>query len=189
MLLINNSDIPFQINVGDRIAHLILERIENSECILVNELPITEQGSTGFGSTGINSANLGCDEPMIVPVRHNKDTTGPAIIGSGASTQFINLHFVLINNLPLTLKPKPETLIVVDRKEAENQLTHTYTLSLTVDQHLETLTFQVTKLAGCNMILGQTWLKRHNPVINWTQNTITFTSGYFQAHCLQTRPP
>ena len=138
MLLINNSDIPFQINVGDRIAHRILERIENSECILVNELPITEQGSKGFGSTGINSANLGCDEPMIVPVRHNKDTTGPAIIGSGASTQFINLHFVLINNLPLTLKPKPEMLIVIDRREGDNQPPHICTLDLTIDQHQET---------------------------------------------------
>ena len=156
VLPINNSDTPFQINTGDRMAQLILERIENSECILVEELPSTGRGSKGFGSTGINSADLGCNEPMIVPARLNKDTTGSAMIDSGASTQFIDLDFAVKNNLPLTLKPKPETLIVVDGREAENQLTHTCILDLTIDQHLETLTFQVTKLAGWNMILGKT---------------------------------
>ena len=58
VLLINNSDTPFQINTGDRMAQLILERIENPECILVEELPSTGRGSNGFGSTGINSADL-----------------------------------------------------------------------------------------------------------------------------------
>ena len=188
-LLINNSIIPFQVNVGDRMAQLILERIENLECILVNELPISKRGSKGCGSTGINSADLRCNEPMIVPVGLNKNTTGSAMIDSGASTQFIDLDFAVKNNLPLTLKPKPETLIVVDRREAESQLTHTCTLDLTVDQYLETLTFQVTKLAGWNLILGKTWLKRHNPVIDWTKNTVTFGSGYCQAHCLPTRVP
>ena len=83
----------------------------------------------------------------------------------------------------------PETLIVVDGREAESQLTHTCTLGLTVNQHLETFTFQVTKLAGWNMILGKTWFKRHNPVIDWTKNTVTFRSEYCQAHYLSTRVP
>ena len=122
-------------------AQLILERIENPEWILVNELPMSKRGSKGFGYTGINSADLGCNEPMIIPVHLNKDITASAMIDSGASTQFIDLDFAVKNNLPLTMKPTPETLIVVDRREAENQLTHTCTLDLPVDQHLETLTF------------------------------------------------
>ena len=124
---------------------------------------------------------------MIVPVRLNNNTMGSAMIDSGASTQFIDLDFVVKNNRPSTLKTKPETLIVVDGRETEKQLTHTCTLELTVDQHLKTLTFQVTKLAGWNMILGKTWLKRHNPVIDWAKNMVTFGSGYCQAHCLPTR--
>ena len=35
----------------------------------------------------------------------------------------------------------------------------------------------------------KTWLKKHNLVIDWTKNTITFGSGYCQAHCLPTRAP
>ena len=163
-------------------AQLILECIENPECTLVEELPSPVRESQGFGSTGINSADLGTDEPMIVPVRLNKETTGTAMIDSGASTQFIHLDFAVKNNLPLTQKPMPETLIVVDGSEAENQLLHSCTLELTVAQHLETLTFQVTKFAGWNMILGKTWLKRHNLVTHWAKNTVTFGSVYCQAH-------
>ena len=37
--------------------------------------------------------------------------------------------------------------------------------------------------------IGKSWLKRHNPVIDWTKNTVTFRSGYCQAHCLLTRVP
>ena len=147
-------------------AQLILESIENPECVPVEELLKTDCGSRRFGSTGINSAALGCNELMIVPVHLNKDTTGSAMIDSGASTHFIDLDFAVKNNLPLTLKPTPETLIIIVGREAENQLTHTCTFEFTVGRHLDTLTFQVTKLAGWNMILRKTWLKRHNPVID-----------------------
>lgn len=153
-------------DIGDCIAQLIPERIEISECILPNELPTTKQVSNGFGFTRINSAVLQCNEPMIVAIRLKKDTTGSARIDSGASTQFIAIDLAVKNNLPLKLKPKPETPIVVDGKEAENQLTDICTFRLTVHQDLETLTFQVTKLADWNMILRKTWLKRHNLVIN-----------------------
>ena len=114
---------------------------------------------------------------MMVPVRLNKDTTGYAMIDIGASTQFIDLDVAVNNDLPPTLKLTPETLIVVYRREAENQLIHTCTLDLTIDQHFETLTFQVSKLVGWNMIVEKTWLKRHNPVIDWAKNTVTFSSG------------
>lgn len=40
------------INRGDKIAQLILERIETPEVEVVDELETTERGSGGFGSTG-----------------------------------------------------------------------------------------------------------------------------------------
>ena len=109
---INNSDTPLQINICDRMSQLTLERIDNPDCTLVEELPNTGRGSNGFGSTGINFADLGCNEPMIVPVRLNKGTIGSAMIESGASTQFIDPDFAGKNNLPLTLKAMPESLIL-----------------------------------------------------------------------------
>lgn len=51
--LINLSNKDFIINPGDRIAQLILNKIENIEWEEVSELSETERGNNGFGSTGI----------------------------------------------------------------------------------------------------------------------------------------
>ncbi|MDP1851906.1 MAG: dUTP diphosphatase [Candidatus Planktophila sp.] len=37
---------------GDRIAQLVIQRVERAEFIEVTELPESERGSAGFGSTG-----------------------------------------------------------------------------------------------------------------------------------------
>ena len=37
---------------GDRIAQLVIQRVERAEFIEVSELPSSERGSDGFGSTG-----------------------------------------------------------------------------------------------------------------------------------------
>ena len=51
-------------------AQLILERIKNPACVLVESLPVTTRGNQGFGSTGIsaNCADLGCGDPIVIPV-------------------------------------------------------------------------------------------------------------------------
>lgn len=54
VVLFNHSDVDFQVNVGDRIAQLILEKIEtNAEVVQVESLEQTSRGSGGFGSTGV----------------------------------------------------------------------------------------------------------------------------------------
>ena len=71
------------------------------------------------------------------------------MIDSGASSQFIDLDFTLGLNLALDKKSTPEDLVLADGVRSKvGQITHTYTLKLMIDQHLETLTFHVTKLAG-----------------------------------------
>eukprot|EP01039_Chlorochromonas_danica_P005271 gene5271-5806_t len=56
VVLFNHSDDDFQIKRGDRIAQLILERISMAEVEEAEELPSTERGAGGFGSTGVAAA-------------------------------------------------------------------------------------------------------------------------------------
>lgn len=56
VILINLSDTAATIQRGDRIAQLLLARVERLAWNEVTELPATERGSGGFGSTGIASA-------------------------------------------------------------------------------------------------------------------------------------
>ena len=92
--------------------------------------------SRGYPTPAARSADLGCNEPMVVPAILQSGSTSAssaAMIDSGASTQFLDLDFAVKNNLPLDLKPRPETLIVVDGREATAPLTHTCTLNLMID--------------------------------------------------------
>jgi len=53
VILQNNGEEEFAVRHGDRIAQLILERVETPEVERVSELPDTARGSAGFGSTGV----------------------------------------------------------------------------------------------------------------------------------------
>lgn len=54
VILINHDPKEaFQINRGDRIAQLVIQSVETAELIEVSELPSSERGEGGFGSSGV----------------------------------------------------------------------------------------------------------------------------------------
>lgn len=54
--LTNHGDQPFSVGVGDRIAQLVIMRVEEPEYVEVETLDDTERGAGGFGSTGVSGA-------------------------------------------------------------------------------------------------------------------------------------
>ncbi len=52
IILINHGSEPMTIRPGDRIAQLVIAPIVQAELAVVDELPATERGAGGFGSTG-----------------------------------------------------------------------------------------------------------------------------------------
>ena len=56
VLLINTDPSePFEIARGDRIAQLVIQRVEQADFVEVDELPESTRGEGGFGSTGVVS--------------------------------------------------------------------------------------------------------------------------------------
>jgi dUTP pyrophosphatase len=53
VLLVNHGDQPIVVRRGDRIAQLVIQAVERAELIEVGELPASERGPGGFGSTGV----------------------------------------------------------------------------------------------------------------------------------------
>ena len=53
MLLVNHGDQPVTVRRGDRIAQLVIQSVERADLIEVGELPASERGAGGFGSTGV----------------------------------------------------------------------------------------------------------------------------------------
>lgn len=52
VILINHSDVDFEIKKGDRIAQMIISSVANADLIVTNDLTDTTRGTGGFGSTG-----------------------------------------------------------------------------------------------------------------------------------------
>ena len=53
IILYNSSTEPFEINIGDRIAQMVISQCEQVKWEEVAELSSTERGEGGFGSTKI----------------------------------------------------------------------------------------------------------------------------------------
>jgi dUTP pyrophosphatase len=53
VLLVNHGETLVTVRRGDRIAQLVIQRVERAELIEVGELPASERGAGGFGSTGV----------------------------------------------------------------------------------------------------------------------------------------
>ena len=52
VLLINLGDADFTINRGDRIAQMVINRVEQIQFTQVDDLPESRRGESGYGSTG-----------------------------------------------------------------------------------------------------------------------------------------
>ena len=52
VLLVNHDRAAMTVTRGDRIAQLVIQRVEAPELVEVDELPPSDRGTGGFGSTG-----------------------------------------------------------------------------------------------------------------------------------------
>jgi dUTP pyrophosphatase len=50
--LLNTSSEDFAIEIGDRIAQLLFQKVERARFVAVDELPESSRGESGFGSSG-----------------------------------------------------------------------------------------------------------------------------------------
>lgn len=57
--LLNTGDVPHRIEVGDRIAQLVFQRVERVRFVEVERLPGSDRGEGGHGSTGFRAATEG----------------------------------------------------------------------------------------------------------------------------------
>ena len=69
VILMNHSDVAFNVNIGDRIAQLIIEKIEMPQIEVVGSLNQTERGDNGFGSTSSSTSSS-------TSLQNNNTTTG-----------------------------------------------------------------------------------------------------------------
>jgi dUTP pyrophosphatase len=52
VVLVNHGDAPFRIEKGDRVAQLLVQRVERAAFTAASAIEETDRGGGGFGSTG-----------------------------------------------------------------------------------------------------------------------------------------
>jgi len=102
--------------------------------------------------------------------------TVTGLLDSGATTCFIDKEFVKQNRLNSVPLPIQVPIYNVDgSKNAKGMIKATVDLIITVQGHTECTRFLVCGLGKIPLILGEMWLKTHNPEINWETGHIKFS--------------
>ena len=99
-----------------------------------------------------------------------------ALVDSGCSGSSIDESFVQENKIETYNLPIAIPVYNADGTPNSNGLILKFvTIELVIGEHSERLALVVTKLSTHSIFLGFDWLKEHNPIINWKEQTIEFT--------------
>jgi predicted aspartyl protease len=96
-----------------------------------------------------------------------------ALVDSGATSLFIDQKYVKSNQIPTTKLPQPILVFNVDgTANMEGSISEVAELLLRYNGHSERALFCATGLGRQNLILGHTWLKDHNPEVDWRTSKV-----------------
>jgi hypothetical protein len=108
--------------------------------------------------------------------KEEKGTKVQGLLDSGATGMFINRQFV--RELGITGRRLAQPLAVFNADGTLNRsgvITEEIDLFMMVDDHKELVTFKITNLGRIPLIVGHSWLKKHNPTIDWRTGAIEMT--------------
>ena len=112
----------------------------------------------------------------IVTLDTGKTLELEALLDCGATGMFIDKEYAEAHNLSQRKLPRAIPVYNVDGMlNSAGSITHEVDLWITVKGHRERCTFEVVNLGKTCLILGMTWLKKHNPEIDWKTGNILFT--------------
>ena len=96
-----------------------------------------------------------------------------ALVDCGATGEFINKHYAKSNRLNLIKLSQPIPVYNVDgTPNKAGSVTEIVDLVLRYKNHSERTTFAVSSLGKQKLILGHSWLHKHNPEINWSTGEV-----------------
>jgi len=99
-----------------------------------------------------------------------------ALLDSGATGCFVDKSWALDQCLQLSKLVKPIPVLNVDgTRNQEGDITHYVLLTIGIGKHAEKLWCAVTCLGKVPLILGHTWLQKHNPDIDWVTGKVNLT--------------
>ena len=107
-----------------------------------------------------------------------------ALIDTGATGYaFMDKDFVSTHNIPTLELKKQRTIELIDgRTISSGKVTHLAHSTLKIKSHTELAPFLITKLQY-PLVLGISWLQRHDVTLGFKKHTISFKSKFCKANC------
>ena len=111
-----------------------------------------------------------------------------AMADCGATASFIDSLFTQLHGLKFISMQHPCDFTVADgRIISSGAITHIVRIALALGRtHCEVLELYITRLGQYPVVLGLSWLQKHDPRIRFKENTVTFDSKYCLDHCITT---
>ena len=98
-----------------------------------------------------------------------------ALLDSGATSTYISQNFVRDNGIPSRKLVHPVYAWNADDTLNATAITHKVKITSLIQGHSSTEWFYVTDIGTKVMVIGMTWLRSHNPVIDWRTGKIAFS--------------
>jgi hypothetical protein len=140
---------------------------------------IRRLGATSDLSDLIISSVLVADmtpQSMLLPVTigmKKQTVETQALLDCGASSKFMDSEFAKLHNIPLIKLRKPWITRNADGiLNKQGVVTHKAVIDLGINRKEEPTLFFIAGLGKDNVILGLTWLRKHNPIVNWKEGTL-----------------
>jgi transposase InsO family protein len=96
-----------------------------------------------------------------------------SLVDCGATGEFIDRDYVKANRLRTRLLSEPIPVFNIDGTPNEaGSISEVVDLILRYKNHSERALFAVTSLGKQSLVLGHSWLHKHNPEINWTTGEV-----------------
>jgi len=109
-----------------------------------------------------------------VKTKNSKNLKVKALVDSGCTHTGIDVQ--LVKNKRIQTKKIDFSFKVFNVDRTKNrEVTKVVPLEVEINRHKETLEAAVMDLDGTDMFLGHDWLVKHNPEVNWKNDTIKFT--------------
>ena len=109
-----------------------------------------------------------------VKTKNSKKLKVKALVDSGCTHTGIDEQ--LVKNKRIQTKKIDFSFEVFNANGTKNgEVTKVAPLEIEINRHKETLEAAVTDLDRTDMFLGHDWLVKHNPEVNWKNETIKFT--------------
>ena len=112
-----------------------------------------------------------------------------ALLDNGSEGDLVDYSHARKLKLP-TLKLNTPVPLCLGNGKLYRTITEAVLVDLEIGDHHEQLLCYLTDIPRYQIILGDKWLREHNPVIDWQERSITFNSSHcFEKGCLRLGRP